>query len=139
MSNFNKCLEIVLHHEGGYVNHPKDPGGMTNMGVTKRVYEEWVGYSVSENTMQNLKEEDVAEVGINRAIELIQKHLDEKKEIIIGLHPETKKNIIQKKGIKGRSDYLSYNKKNYSISEDLDKSDITLEKALEIIKKSKKT
>ena len=58
MSNFNKCLEIVLHHEGGYVNHPKDPGGMTNMGVTKRVYEEWVGYSVSENTMQNLKEED---------------------------------------------------------------------------------
>ena len=62
MSNFNKCLEIVLHHEGGYVNHPKDPGGMTNMGVTKRVYEEWVGYSVSENTMQNLKEEDVAPI-----------------------------------------------------------------------------
>ena len=62
MSNFNKCLEIILHHEGGYVNHPKDPGGMTNMGVTKRVYEEWVGYSVSENTMQNLKEEDVAPI-----------------------------------------------------------------------------
>ena len=62
MSNFNKCLEIVLHHEGGYVNHPKDPGGMTNMGVTKRVYEEWVGYSVSKNTMQNLKEEDVAPI-----------------------------------------------------------------------------
>ena len=50
-----------------------------------------------------------------------------------------KKNIIQKKGIKGRPDYLSYNKKNYTISEDLDKSDITLEKALEIIKKNKKT
>ena len=52
--NYDKCLETILHHEGGYVNHPKDPGGMTNMGVTKRVYEEWVGYSVSENTMQNL-------------------------------------------------------------------------------------
>ena len=59
----------------------------------------------------SLKEDDVAEVGINRAIELIKKNLDEKKEIIVGLHPETKKNIIQKKGIKGRSDYLSYNKR----------------------------
>ena len=61
-ANYDKCLETILHHEGGYVNHPKDPGGMTNMGVTKRVYEEWVGYSVSENTMQNLKEEDVAPI-----------------------------------------------------------------------------
>jgi len=62
MSNFNRCLKLVLHHEGGYVNHPKDPGGMTNMGITKRVYEEWVGYSVSEHTMQNLKKEDVAPI-----------------------------------------------------------------------------
>ena len=38
--NYNKCLELILHHEGGYVNHPKDPGGETNLGVTKRVYEE---------------------------------------------------------------------------------------------------
>ena len=35
MSNFDECLKLVLHHEGGYVNHPKDPGGETNMGVTK--------------------------------------------------------------------------------------------------------
>ena len=87
----------------------------------------------------SLKEDDVAEVGINRAIELIQKNLDEKKEIIIGLHPETKKNIVQKKGIKGRPDYLSYNKKNYSLSDGLDKSAVTLEKAIEIIEQSKKT
>ena len=63
MSNkFSEALKVILHHEGGYVNHPKDPGGMTNMGVTKRVYEEWVGYSVSENTMQNLKKEDVVAI-----------------------------------------------------------------------------
>ena len=41
MSNFDECLKLVLHHEGGYVNHPKDPGGETNMGVTKSVYEKW--------------------------------------------------------------------------------------------------
>ena len=60
--NYEKCLAMILHHEGGYVNHPKDPGGMTNLGVTKRVYEDWVGYSVSEHTMQNLTEEDVAPI-----------------------------------------------------------------------------
>ena len=37
-ANYDKCLETILHHEGGYVNHPKDPGGETNLGVTKRVY-----------------------------------------------------------------------------------------------------
>ena len=62
MSNFDECLQIILHHEGGYVNHPEDPGGMTNLGVTKRVYEDWVGYAVSEHTMQNLTEEDVAPI-----------------------------------------------------------------------------
>ena len=48
-NNFKHCLEIILHHEGGYVNHPKDPGGMTNLGVTKRVYEAWVGKEVDES------------------------------------------------------------------------------------------
>ena len=41
--NFSKCLTLILHHEGGWVNHPRDPGGETNLGVTKRVWEEWGG------------------------------------------------------------------------------------------------
>ena len=53
-SNFEKCLAKLLVHEGGYVNHPSDPGGMTNLGVTKRVWEEWVGHDVSEKEMRNL-------------------------------------------------------------------------------------
>ena len=55
MSNFSECLKLVLHHEGGYVNHPKDPGGETNMGVTKRVYEEFGG----TKDMKDLEFEDV--------------------------------------------------------------------------------
>ena len=57
-NNFKHCLEIILHHEGGYVNHPKDPGGMTNLGVTKRVYEEWGG----TKDMKDLLVEDVAPI-----------------------------------------------------------------------------
>lgn len=53
--NYQHCLELILHHEGGYVNHPKDPGGETNLGVTKRVYEEWGG----QKDMIDLTFEDV--------------------------------------------------------------------------------
>jgi len=41
--NHEKCISMILHHEGGYVNHPDDPGGETNLGVTKKVWEEWGG------------------------------------------------------------------------------------------------
>ena len=57
-SNYDKCLETILHHEGGYVNHPKDPGGETNLGVTKRVYEEHGG----TKDMKDLLVEDVAPI-----------------------------------------------------------------------------
>lgn len=62
VNNFDKCLRIILKHEGGYVNHPKDPGGMTNLGVTKRVYEDWVGHEVDEAMMRSLTEDHVAPI-----------------------------------------------------------------------------
>jgi lysozyme family protein len=43
MTMFRDALKVILKHEGGYVNHPKDPGGETNLGVTKRVWQEWTG------------------------------------------------------------------------------------------------
>lgn len=38
MDEFARCFAHVLVHEGGKVDHPKDPGGRTNKGVTQRVY-----------------------------------------------------------------------------------------------------
>lgn len=37
--NFPRALARVLVHEGGKVDHPKDPGGRTNQGVIQRVYD----------------------------------------------------------------------------------------------------
>lgn len=34
-TNYRACLKEILKHEGGYVNHPRDPGGETNYGITK--------------------------------------------------------------------------------------------------------
>jgi lysozyme family protein len=56
--NFKECLELVLKAEGGWVNHPSDPGGETNLGVTKRVWEEWVGHPVE--SLKKLTKDEVA-------------------------------------------------------------------------------
>lgn len=58
--NFKECLDLVLKSEGGFVNHPSDPGGMTNLGVTKRVWEEYTGHEADEKTMRGLTPEKVA-------------------------------------------------------------------------------
>ena len=36
--NFDRIMTWLAQYEGGFVNHPKDPGGATNRGVTQRVY-----------------------------------------------------------------------------------------------------
>lgn len=38
---FEASLPFVLRWEGGFVDHPNDPGGRTNKGVTQRVYDAW--------------------------------------------------------------------------------------------------
>ena len=60
MNNFKECLALVLKSEGGYVNNPKDPGGMTNLGITKKSLEEWLGHDVDEKFMRNLTPEMAA-------------------------------------------------------------------------------
>jgi lysozyme family protein len=57
-SNFQECLDLVLKSEGGWVNNPADPGGETNLGVTKRVWEEYIGHAVQ--SLKKLTKDDVA-------------------------------------------------------------------------------
>jgi len=57
--NWDKSFEMVLAHEGGFVNHPKDPGGMTNLGVTKVAWEAWLVRTITESDMRALTPEKV--------------------------------------------------------------------------------
>jgi lysozyme family protein len=59
-ANFDLSLRQMLKHEGGYVNHPSDPGGMTNLGVTARVWAEWTKKPATEAIMRSLTPADVA-------------------------------------------------------------------------------
>lgn len=61
--NFDKSLQIMLKSEGGYVNHPSDPGGETNLGVTKKVYEEYcMKNDFKVKDMKELKTSDVTPI-----------------------------------------------------------------------------
>ena len=51
---FEFAMRLLLRHEGGFVNHPKDPGGMTNLGVTKAVWDAHTGKDASEADMRAL-------------------------------------------------------------------------------------
>lgn len=57
---FPSALKELLKHEGGYANHPADPGGRTNLGVTQRVWEAWTGKKANEPIMRALTVEKVA-------------------------------------------------------------------------------
>ena len=41
-TSYEFCLDRVLAHEGGYTNHPADPGGPTNFGITIFDYRKYI-------------------------------------------------------------------------------------------------
>lgn len=51
---FDYAMRLLLRHEGGFVDHPKDPGGMTNLGVTQRTWEVHTGKAATEAEMRGL-------------------------------------------------------------------------------------
>lgn len=57
LSNWSNAFALMLKSEGGFVNHPSDPGGITNLGVTKATWENWVGRESDEAEMRGLTPE----------------------------------------------------------------------------------
>ena len=58
-SNWEQCFALVLKNEGSYVDNPKDPGGATNLGCTKAVWEQYIGRSVTKDDIKALTPKDV--------------------------------------------------------------------------------
>lgn len=62
-TNQARSLQLVLAHEGGYVNHPDDPGGATNKGVTQRVYDAYrTNKGLGKRSVRSITQAEVAEI-----------------------------------------------------------------------------
>lgn len=62
-SNFATALKTVLVYEGGFSNHPKDPGGATNYGITQRVYNSYrTGKGQPTRSVKNITKDEVSEI-----------------------------------------------------------------------------
>lgn len=103
---FTRCIEVVLRNEGGYSNHPNDPGGETNFGIAKKFYPDldiknltkdqaiaifYKDYWTPMNLSGILNEDLVLQifdfgvnVGVRTAIKLLQRIVRVKDDGIIG-------------------------------------------------------
>lgn len=106
---FNRCIEVVIKNEGGYVNHPHDPGGETNMGIAKKFYPDLDIKNLTKNQAIEIYHRDYwnkmnllgiydenlvlhlfdmgVNAGIKTAIKMVQRIVEAQVDGIIG--PET--------------------------------------------------
>lgn len=113
--NFERALQAILRFEGGYVDHPADPGGATNMGITQGTLAAWRGKRVTKPEVHALSRAEAAMIyrarywdavrgdelpsgldlalfdlavnsGVARAVRLLQRALHLKQDGRIGKH-----------------------------------------------------
>lgn len=46
MADFTQALKLTLNAEGGWCNDPKDPGGETYCGISRKNWPQWPGWAV---------------------------------------------------------------------------------------------
>ncbi len=60
--NFDSALQMVLVHEGGFSDHPNDPGGATMKGVTLTTFRRFFGNDKSVGDLKNITTEQLAQI-----------------------------------------------------------------------------
>lgn len=61
-ANFERAQEIVREFEGGYSDDPKDPGGATNFGITRKTLAAWRGKPVSKADVANMSYQEAKDI-----------------------------------------------------------------------------
>lgn len=61
-ANYDACLARVLKHEGGYSNHPSDPGGPTNFGITIHDFRRYIKAAGTSADVRDMKLADAAKI-----------------------------------------------------------------------------
>jgi len=103
---FDQAVNVILKHEGGLVNNPNDPGGITNFGISKRSYPEVDIYNLTKEQAKEIYERDYwkplrlymidnanvclelfdfsVNAGLSRAVKMAQKLAGTKEDGILG-------------------------------------------------------
>lgn len=113
LANLAPAIDQILKSEGGFVNHPRDPGGRTNLGVTQATLAAWRGVAASETDVRALQRPEAAAIyeqnyadkvmfahlpagldyalldcainsGVSRAVKLLQKVVGTKEDGVLG-------------------------------------------------------
>ena len=131
MSHFHFSVQIILKHEGGFVDNPSDPGGATNHGISQRAYPNLDIKNLTARDAANIYRRDywdvcqceelpwpislyVFDAGVNqgtgKAIRMLQSVLGVKQDGVLG--PVTLAAIENYPGVLG-ADYLAERAVNY--------------------------
>ncbi|RVG70919.1 glycoside hydrolase family 108 protein [Sinorhizobium meliloti] len=66
-STYAKAMKQIRQFEGGYINHPRDPGGATNFGVTQAVYDEYRStLKLTKRSVKSITESEVDDIYLTR-------------------------------------------------------------------------
>ena len=60
--NFPEALAHTLRFEGGWANHPSDPGGATMKDVTHRTYADYLGRTVTHDELRGIPDAHLADI-----------------------------------------------------------------------------
>lgn len=113
-SRFSVCLPLTLAYEGGWSNHPLDPGKATMRGVTQAVYDDWCSmHGLAKQSVGHISDSELTQIyqwrywdaarcgslpvgvdyalfdfavnsGVRRAVQLLQRVLDIKDDGAMG-------------------------------------------------------
>ncbi|MCO5132219.1 MAG: secretion activator protein [Xanthobacteraceae bacterium] len=61
LENFQNCLAVTLGYEGGWSDHPSDPGGATMKGITLATYRRFKP-GATKTDLRNISNETVAKI-----------------------------------------------------------------------------
>lgn len=64
--NWKQAVKFVLLSEGGYTNHPNDPGGPTNFGIIQAEYSKWIGRAATISDMKEMKRETAEQIYLSK-------------------------------------------------------------------------
>lgn len=95
-------VEDILRREGGFVNHPNDRGGPTNMGITQKTLSDWLGRTATIDDVRNLDQDIAKEIYIKNYLSgpridtLPREIVPQVFDISINSGPRTAIKIVQK-------------------------------------------